>query len=161
MPSRDWVTTTSGENPDFDSSNPNSFNRPQKIRTSSSFMGERNNNSSSQQNGDFKQPVSNEGNKLTCNVCENHIKEGDVLKIEPGTWIHSHCFNCAICDAALDPNAYYVSFNLLLARRTPKFGAIYKAQKAQFLNYAKDVSMKNSCFRTSASSLVKRNIVRI
>ena len=38
--------------------------------------------------------------------------------------------------------------------------AISKAQKAQFLKYVWDVLMKNSCFRTPALSLIKRNIVR-
>ena len=45
---------------------------------------------------------------------------------------------------------------------TSQVGAISKAQKAQFLNYAWDVFVKNSCFRTSASSSsIKRNIFRI
>ena len=44
---------------------------------------------------------------------------------------------------------------------TSKVGAISKAQIAQFLKYAKDVSMKNYCFQTSTSSLKNRNIVRI
>ena len=38
---------------------------------------------------------------------------------------------------------------------TFKAGAISKAQKAQFLKYAWDVFMGNSCFQTSASSLLK------
>ena len=44
---------------------------------------------------------------------------------------------------------------------TSKVGAISKARKAQSSKYAQDVFMENSCFRTSASYLVKRNIVRI
>ena len=44
---------------------------------------------------------------------------------------------------------------------TSQVGAISTVQKAQFLKYAQDVFMKNSCFRTSASSSLKRNIVRI
>ena len=56
---------------------------------------------------------------------------------------------------------FFLSRSLMLELRrdiktgTSKVGAIYKAQKAQFVKDAWDVFMKKSCFRSSASSLLK------
>ena len=89
---------------DFNTSD--DFAEPQKIKTSSSFLGEQTNEHGKPgYHSDVKA-----GHKLMCNVCEDNIKGGDVLKIEPGTWIHSECFICAMCSSPLDPNAYYVSY---------------------------------------------------
>ena len=59
-------------------------------------------------------------------------------------------------------------YSRLFSEKTPTInktgtfdvGAISKAQNEQFSKYVQNVFMKNSCFRTTASSLIKRNIVR-